>query len=73
LVLPPNDGEPQRDLAPTSICFHSELLCCLIQDIAQARRLALLIGECGLRRSELRMQRGYRCRVPRIEGLERSL
>jgi hypothetical protein len=73
LVLPPDDGEPERDLAPTAVCLPSELFRCLVQYIAQARRLALLSGERGLRRSELCMQRGCRCRVARGEGLERFL
>lgn len=73
LILPPNDSKPQRNLTPTAISFPSELLRCLVQYIAQARRLALLSGEGGLRRRELRMQRRCcRC-VARVQGLERSL
>jgi hypothetical protein len=69
LILPPDDGEPQGDLASTAICLPSELFRCFVQYIAQARRLALLSGERGLHRSELRMQRRCRCRVTRVEGL----
>jgi hypothetical protein len=73
LVLPPNDGKPQRNLAPTAVCLPGELFRRLVQNIAQARTLALFSGERGLRRSELRMQRGCRCCVARVEGLECSL
>ena len=51
LVLPSDDSEPQRNLAPTAVCLPSELFRGLIQNIAQARTLALLSGEGGLRRS----------------------
>jgi hypothetical protein len=73
LILPPDDGKPERDLAPTAVCLPSELFRCLVQYIAQARSLALLSGERGLRRGELRMQRRCRCCVARGEGLKRSL
>jgi hypothetical protein len=73
LILPPDDGKPQRNLAPTAVSFPSELFRCLVQYITQARRLALFSGEGGLRRSELRVQRRCRRSVPCVKGLECSL
>jgi len=34
LILPPDDGEPQRDLTPSAVCLPSELFRCFVQHIA---------------------------------------
>jgi hypothetical protein len=73
LILPPDDGKPQRDLAPSAVGLSCELLRRLVQQVAHPRGLPLFRRERGLRRGELRVQRGRRGCVPRCECLERFL
>ena len=63
------DREPLRDLTSTPICLRRELLCCLIQYIAQACKLPPLGGKRCLYRSKLHMQHGCHCSVVCIERL----